>query len=345
MGNDFAERIKQAALSFGYDKCGIIKIEDMRGYAEKLSERIETFPEVKPFFQGFFNFAFLDEKYPWAKSVVVCVRHYGKYHLPQHLKGLIAKYYLVDSRMEEKSLDYQDSIRFEKYLISSGLTIASNRKFGITSLRWAAMKAGLGTIRKNNFFYTEKGSWVSLEAWLIDKELEIKDQSNLKNCPENCNLCTKACPTKSLKSPFSMNRLSCISCITTWDGRDMPNEKYRKQVGGWIYGCDICQDVCPHNRNKWIETYTFPGLSDIGEMISLEKVLEMDYNILCNVIQPKFWYIEKENIWKWKVNAINAMLNNWEEIYRPYIKSATIDEVEMVRDMAKYALKTIETTL
>ena len=65
MGNDFAERIKQAALSFGYDKCGIIKIEDMRGYAEKLSERIETFPEVKPFFfKDFLTLHF------WMKSIL-----------------------------------------------------------------------------------------------------------------------------------------------------------------------------------------------------------------------------------------------------------------------------------
>ncbi|KPI46151.1 Fe-S oxidoreductase [Clostridioides difficile] len=344
MDNYLAEKIKQTALLLGYDKCGIIKITDMQGYAEKLVERIITFPEIKSNFQKFFNFAFLDKKYPWAKSVIICVRHYGKYHIPQHLNNMIAKYYLVDSREDKNSTDYQDSICFENYLTANGIKSVTDRKFGITSLRWAAMKAGLGVIRKNNFFYTEKGSWVYLEGWIIDKELELKEKCDLRHCSENCNLCIQACPTKSLNLPFSMNRSSCVSCITTWDGRDMPNEKYKKQLGNWIYGCDICQDVCPHNKNKWMEKYTFPYLFEIGEMISLEKILDMDYGILCNVIHPKFWYIGKKDIWKWKVNAINAMLNNWDETYYMYIEKATSDKIEMVRDMARYAIKIIDRT-
>ena len=88
----------------------------------------------------------------------------------------------------------------------------------MTALRWAALKAGLGIIRKNNFFYSDSGSWVYLEAWLIDQELTLKENTNLKNCPPNCNLCIKACRTNSLSEPYMMNRSTCISCLTT--GKD-----------------------------------------------------------------------------------------------------------------------------
>lgn len=79
----------------------------------------------------------------------------GIIQIPKHLNGLIAKYYLVDSRKDENSIDYQASILFENYLNELGLKTATKRDFGITDLRWAALKAGLGIVRKNNFFYSD----------------------------------------------------------------------------------------------------------------------------------------------------------------------------------------------
>jgi len=109
-------QIKSAALSMGYEKCGIIKISDIAGYGEKLNERIERIPEAKPFYESFNRFVNLDDTYPWAKSIVICVREYGKYNIPEHLEGMIAKYYLIDSRTDEHSKEYQDSLKFEEYM-------------------------------------------------------------------------------------------------------------------------------------------------------------------------------------------------------------------------------------
>lgn len=334
-----AEQIKSAALSMGYEKCGIIKVSDMLDYEEKLNERIERIPEVKPYYKGFYRFAHLQDTYPWAKSIVICVRQYGKYHIPEHLEGLIAKYYLVDSRRDSISEDYKDSLKFEEYMQQTGLRTATERKFGITALRWAALKAGLGVVRKNNFFYTESGSWVYLEAWLIDKELESVEIPTLKECPESCNLCIKSCPTASLSEAYTMNRSSCISCLTTWEGWDLPNEKYNSQMGQWIFGCDVCQDVCPMNKGTWNSSEEFPGLSELSEHISLEKILKMDYQFLEEEMQPKFWYIDKDNVWRWKTNAINAMVNDYKEQYREYILYACNDSNIKVREMAEWAIK------
>lgn len=336
------DQIKNAALNFGYEKCGMIKISDIDGYKEKLDERIEGVPEAKGFYQGQYRFTQLKDTYPWAKSIVICVRKYGKYHIPEHLKGMIAKYYLVDGRKDENSKDFQDSLKFEKYMKDLGLRAETERGFGVVPLRFAAMKAGLGIVRKNNFFYTESGSTVYLEAWLIDKELESIETPKVRPCSEKCNLCMKACPSASLSKPYTMNPIACVSCITTFMGRDMPNEKYKEQIGAWVYGCDACQDVCPMNKNSWKETEEFPKLQELSEHISLEKILKMDYSYLEEVMQAKFWYIDKASVWKWKVNAINAMVNKYEEHYRDHILEACNDSNVKVREMAEWAVNKLE---
>lgn len=337
-----AKKIQKTAIMLGYEKCGIIGVNELRGYSKKLSARINRFPDTKAKLNDFYRFSCPDENYPWVKSVVICVRRYGKYKIPERLNGMIAKYYMVDSRVNKRSADYQDSIRFEQYLNEQGIKTATDRKFGITALRWAAMKAGLGIVRKNNFFYTESGSWVYLEAWFIDRKLELKEVTTLTPCSEFCNLCMRACPTNSLSAPYEMSRSSCVSCITTWDGWDMPNDSYREQLGSWIYGCDACQDACPYNRNKWIEDIDFPGLEEIANCISLEQIIEMDYQYLQNIIQPKFWYIKKQDVWKWKVNALNAMYNSGEEKYQKWVLIACCDENEKVRQMANFVKAQIQ---
>ncbi len=340
--NSLALQIKNAALEMGYEKCGIIKMSDIDGYEEKLNERIDKVPQSKGFYQNQYNFVKAQDIYPWAKSIVICARKYGKYNIPEHLKGMIAKYYLVDSRKDENSKDFQDSLRFEKYMQDMGLRAETERKFGFTALRFAAMKAGLGRVRRNNFFYTENGSWVYLEAWLIDKELEAIETPNVRPCSEKCNLCIKACPSASLSEPYIMNPIACVSCITTFMGRDMPNEKYRGEIGDWVYGCDVCQDVCPMNKNRWEETEEFPYLEELSKHISLEKIIKMDYEFLENVMQPKFWYIPKEDVWKWKVDAINAMVNNYKEGYKESIYEACKDSHEKVREMAEWAINKLD---
>jgi epoxyqueuosine reductase len=125
-------------------------------------------------------------------------------------------------------------------------------------------------------------------------------------------------------------------------GRDMPNEKYKEQIGAWVYGCDACQDVCPMNKNSWKETEEFPNLQELSEQISLEKILKMDYSYLEEVMQAKFWYIDKASVWKWKVNTINAMVNKYEEHYRDHILEACNDSNVKVREMAEWAVKKLE---
>ncbi len=341
--NDSMElRIQQEALRLGYDRCGIIRIGEMDGYADTVKAQMERFPESASSYQGLLRFAEPARIWPAAKSIVVCTRRYGKYRIPELLKGRVAKYYLVDSRHDEKSQEYAARERFGAFLDGLGLKTMTQADFGITALRWAGMKAGIGIVRKNNFFCTSHGSWVYLEAWLIDRELELKSECTLKPCPENCRLCRDACPTGSLCAPYVMNRSSCVSCITTWTGRDLAREPLRSKLGAWIYGCDACQDVCPFNRGQWTEEEEFPGLAELAETLTPEQILAMDYDYLREVMQPKFWYLPKEDVWKWKVNVLNAILNSGDLGRRPAVAAALRDVQPEVREMAEFVLRKLD---
>ncbi|HBE76536.1 MAG TPA: Fe-S oxidoreductase [Firmicutes bacterium] len=326
--------IQEKAYELGYEKCGIIPIKLMEGYAEKLNERIQKVPQSKPFYQRQRRLANPLAEYPWAKSIVVMVVPYGKYKVPESVKGHIAKAYLFDVRVDPNTKEYQQSRAMEQYLQELGFQVATNQKFGLVGLRWAAFQAGLGIIRRNNFFYTQSGSWVHLEAWLIDREMELKETPDIPQCPERCNRCIKACPTCSLTEPYTMSPTACISFLTTFGGRNLPNEPLRKRFGDWIYGCDICQDVCPMNKGKWQEVAEFPGLAELAATLTPENILNMDEDFYREKIQPKFFYLSPDELWKWKVDVLCFMRNHYTESYKPYIINACKNQNEKIREMA-----------
>lgn len=330
-----AESIVEKALECGYESCGIIGIDAMAGFAEKLQERIEKAPGNDAMYSRFTRFADLRDNYPWAKSLVVCIISYRDYILPEHLEGLIGKHYLVDMRSSESCKEYKGSVAFEDYLRSIGLKVETDRRFGVTAMRWAAMKAGLGIVRKNNFFYTDSGSWVHIEAFLTDGEMELIQAPAGEPCPEGCELCLDACPTKSLSQPYTMSPAICVSPLTSREG-DLISNPDAKLMGRWIYGCDVCQDACPHNAGKWRPREVFPGLAELAEAISLEKIVQMDEGRLADLLASKFFYINRERIWQWKLNALNAMNNDYDESYAATIKAAKRDPNERVRHMASW---------
>jgi len=336
--------IVRTAMELGYDKCGIIPVERMLGYEEKLEERMEHFPETREKYEGFREFAHLEQNYPWAKAVVICSYWYGKYHIPDEVQGRIAKYYLTDARRDTNAEGYQTSVAFEKYLLESGYRVATDREFGVTALRWAALQAGIGIVRKNNFFYTEKGSYQYLEAFLIDQPLEYIAENTVRPCAPTCNLCSRSCPTGSLEGPYMMCRNTCVSCLTTWDGWDLRIEPLRDKFGKWMYGCDACQDACPYNRRAWTGEEEFPGLEELAKRLTYSEIVKAEYSWLETVVQPKLWYIPQGKEWRYKTNALNAMLNNYLPEYLPTIQEACQDSHKEVRDMAEWVLEKLQET-
>lgn len=334
--------IVDQATKLGFDQCGVIPVEMMRSYEDRLEERMDHFPQARKSYEGFRRFSHLQELYPWAKSIVVVSFWYGKYRIPEETRGRIAKYYLTDARRNTNSEGYKISIAFEKYLADCGFQVATNRDFGITALRWAGIQAGIGIVRKNNFFYTEKGSYQYLEAFLIDGALQHIAENHIKACPEKCNLCIKACPTGSLDAPYEMCGDTCVSSLTTWGGWDLTTEPLRDKFGKWMYGCEACQDVCPYNKHAWKDEEEFPELEEFSRHLTYTEIVLADYEWLKSVMQPKLWYIAKGKEWRYKTNALNAMLNNYDSKYLPVIQKACHDEYAEVRNMAKWVLEEIQ---
>lgn len=334
--NSTEKMIQNKAYELGYEKCGIIPVQAMEGYGEKVEERIQKAPASEQFYRKKHGWlADLKEEYPWAKSIIVVVSRYGKYRIPESVKNHIGKHYLTDTRIDVNTKEYQSKLDMDQYLQELGIRIDSDSKFGLVGLRWAAMQAGLGIVRRNNFFYTESGSWVYLGAWLTDREMNLRETTNLPPCPKNCNRCIAACPTHSLSEPYTMLPNSCVSFLTTFGGRDLVQDPLSRNFKSFIYGCDICQDVCPMNRGKWQEYEEFPGLSELAPSLTLENILNMDESFYKEKIQPKFFYLTPEDSWKWKVNVLCFMRNNYQEKYKPAILTACKNENSKVRKMAQ----------
>ena len=345
MHDDLALKVREKALSLGYANCGIIKVGDVAEYTSKLEERMSRVRWGRLQFGQFRKFASPQEKNTWANSIIITLNDNSIYNIPEALKGVYAKDYLVDSRLDEQSDGWARRSAFGEYLDDLKIQNKIEPKFGITALRWAASKAGLGIIRNNNFLYTENGSSVRIDAWLIDKELELVDAISLKKCPENCGKCIEACPTKALSKPFTTSLFDCISFITTLSvekGMGIPSAKHRDMIGGRIYGCDACQDACPFNKDKWAGGRDFPGLNELAEILLPENIMAMDYSEMARILAPKFWYIGVSNLWKWKINALTAMVNVYCSNYDKSIKLGLLDEDKRVRRFARSVCKKLK---
>lgn len=328
------EMIQEKAYELGYEKCGIIPISLMKGYREKFEERIEKVPQSRPFYNGQQRLINPLKIYPWAKSVVVVTSVYGKYKVPEELEGHIAKDYLFDIRVDKNAKEYQSNRELHKYMQQLGLKVETNQKFGVVGMRWAAKEAGIGIIRRNNFLYTESGSLVHLDAWVTDGEMELKETNNVPQCPKGCRRCMDSCPTKSLSEPYTMLPNTCVSFLTTFGGRNLHREPLRKAFGDCIYGCDICQDVCPMNKGKRNESEEFLDLKELAPQLTPENILGMEESFYREKVQPKFFYLSPDELWKWKVNVLNYMSNNYKQDYKPYIINACNSQHEKIREMA-----------
>ena len=140
-----------------------------------------------------------------------------------------------------------------------------------------------------------------------------------------------------------MDRGKCVAQLSYYSGEIYPNElipePLREQMGTWVYGCDICQEVCPRNKSKWSAEGSFPGLDELVELVKLENIVRMNEKTFLDVIQPRFSYIGQDGLWIWKCNALQAMTNSGDTKYHECIREACMDENANVREMAEWACK------
>ena len=134
-----------------------------------------------------------------------------------------------------------------------------------------AQKAGLGFVGKNtNVITRDFGSWVFLASLITSLELTA-DEPHTGSCG-SCRICIDACPTGSLLGNYEMDATRCISYLTI-EAKEEPAPELQKKMGEWVFGCDVCQTVCPYNFRAKITRHEelYPNRIG-GSWLDLEKI-------------------------------------------------------------------------
>ena len=199
--------------------------------------------------------------------------------------------------------------------------------------REAAARSGVGFYGKNTMLITRRhGSWVVLGTLVTTAELEPTPPLEL-DCG-SCRLCIDACPTNALDEPGALDANRCLS-YWTQSKHSIP-EAYREALEDRVYGCDICQDVCPWNRG--IEKRR-AGTAPVGEAtphVSLVEWLEADGEEL--VARFDRLYVPRNDPRWLRRNALVAAGNAGDEELRPALERHAAGEDELLREHATWAL-------
>lgn len=276
---ELSAAIKKLALDCGFQKAGIVRAGALAVEGERLKEWLGRG------FHGTMAWMERDSEMrsdprrllEGAKSVVAVAMNYytPRDHTEAPGTGKVSRYAWGD--------DYHDVLRERLNRLLAGIEEMIPGVRGkvcvdtspVMDKAWA-VRAGIGWLGKHtNVITTDHGSWVFLGELILDAEFAYDEETVDDHCG-SCTACLDACPTGAIVEPYVVDSNLCISYATIELRTDnLPMEITAAQEG-WLYGCDICQEVCPWNRfKKDSDEPAFeprPGNVDAD----LDGVLEMD---------------------------------------------------------------------
>ncbi len=199
--------------------------------------------------------------------------------------------------------------------------------------REAAARAGVGFYGKNTMLITRRhGSWVVLGTLITQAEIESTARLEL-DCG-SCRLCIDACPTGALNDPGTLDATKCLSY---WTQAPAPiPEPYRAELGDQVYGCDICQDVCPWNRGIEKRRAGEKPPPDAEPVVSLLEWLEADGEELMRRYDRL--YVPKNDPRYLRRNALVALGNTGGLEHRALAERWLHDPDPLVREHAEWAV-------
>ncbi len=200
-----------------------------------------------------------------------------------------------------------------------------------------ARRAGLGWVGKNTMLINpRRGSYFFLAAVLTDLELKPAEPFATSHCG-TCTACLDACPTDAFAQPFVLDATKCISYLTIELRSSIPDE-LRSQVGNWLYGCDVCQEVCPWNRKPSPGPVAFPHDPDM-EWLDPVELLGLDATAFrTRFKQTSLWRNRRAGLLR---NAAIVLGNVGDERALPALEKALADPEEVVREAAGWAIDRI----
>ncbi|MEP1150360.1 MAG: tRNA epoxyqueuosine(34) reductase QueG [Balneola sp.] len=250
---DLTQAVKNYALQLGFDACGFSKAEFLEPEARRLEEWLnqERHGSMSWLGNHFEKRTDPTKLVPGSKSVVSVI---GSYYHPDHDHSnsnspKIAKYAL--------GRDYHKVFKGKlKQLFNYTESLVGNieGRFFVDSApvldkAWA-VRSGLGWMGKNsNILNQDVGSFFFIGEMIID--VDFNYSTPVTDHCGTCTRCLDACPTNAIYEPYRVDSTKCISYLTI-ELKDQIPEELQSQLGDWMYGCDICQDVCPWNKRATI---------------------------------------------------------------------------------------------
>jgi len=264
----YSQLIKAESKRLGFLSCGISKA----GFLEEEAPRLESWLNknqhgqmayMENHFDKRLNPTLLVED---AKSVISLLLNYypseeqnsDSYKISKYAYG--QDYHFV---IKEKLTELLHTIQTEIGEVSGRAFVDSAP---VLDKAWAA-KSGLGWIGKNSNLITQKtGSFYFIAELIVDLELEY-DYATTDHCG-TCTACIDACPTEAIVAPYVVDGSKCISYFTIELKDNLPQEMKGK-FNDWMFGCDVCQDVCPWNR--FSKPHKEPLFQPNSEVLSFTK--------------------------------------------------------------------------
>jgi epoxyqueuosine reductase len=350
--------VKQAAREAGFELAGIAPVRDFAelnyfpdwiaaGYAGEM-KYLEARDHA-----GQLKRASLRSAAPWAQSVIVCAINYNTEHpystqVDDPERGWISRYAwsredyhdAVMRRLRVVETRLRDQVGDQGHaLATAGMMPALQTRCYVDTgplvERVYAKYAGVGWIGKNTCILNQKlGSWLFLGVILTSLELE----PNLP-APDRCGTCTRcieACPTNAFIAPYQLDSNKCISYLTIEKRGAIP-EDMREGMGRHVFGCDICQDVCPWNRKA-------PATS-AAEFQPREGLVNPALDWLAQISAEEFHEkfrgspIRRTKRNGLRRNAAIAMGNSGDRRFLPTLKRLAADEDQSVAETSSWAAK------
>lgn len=341
--SEISTRLKSRAQSLGFQLTGITPAISPLGYHRFIEWlELEYAGEMHYLPDRSDAYAHPDSVLPGVKSIVMLGMNYHtvERNVPKPGEANIATY-------AWGSVDYHDLIHdrlksLKAYLLEL-LPDASVRGVVDTAPlleREFAQLAGIGWIGKNTLLLNKEfGSYFFLAALLCDCELEYDEPFDKEHCG-TCTACLEACPTDAFPQPFVMDARRCISYLTIEHRGDMPNDMLGTW-DDWLFGCDVCQEVCPWNRR--VPEAGEPEFSPSADRTTID-LIEL-FNLTEEEFRQRF---RKTPLWRSKRRGIlrNAALvlgSQKCEAAESALQRGLADEEPLVQNACRWALERLAT--
>lgn len=338
--------VQRAAVEAGFDLCGIAPASNAReleylpawiaaGRAGEMKymEARDDHGELKR--------ASLARVAPWARSVIVGAINYNTDHpystqVKNPDRGWISRYAWSHEDYHQVVLRRLKQVEaaLRQACPQPDLVTRSYVDTGPIVERVFAKYAGIGWIAKNTCIINQKkGSWFFLGVILTSLDL----QPDLP-APDRCGTCTRciqACPTNAFLSPYELDSNRCISYLTIEKRGSIPHE-LRSAMGQQVFGCDICQDVCP-----WNSKASASSAPEFGPRPGLVNPA-LDWLALMSAEEFRETFrkspIRRAKLTGLRRNAVIAMGNSGREEFVPVLQKLAQDEDEIVSESARWSL-------